>query len=163
MEQKNARPDDTVAAEVCPEELEGEITEPLFLTHWYHHAAVWKGKKITVMVDDSHLPDRPDTQISTHYRLLLTLELAQECWLNFGQFICIISWYMELIFASIVFVCCSMESQGNRCLRDLFAMGKRLTEIIEHYCRGSVWLKPLICTINYIGGTEGTPQIDKEE
>lgn len=42
-------------------------------------------------------------------------------------------------------------------------MGKRLTEIIEHYCRGSVWLKSLICTTNYVGGTEGTPQVDKEE
>ena len=70
---------------------------------------------------------------------------------------------MELIFASIVFVSCSMESLKNRCLRDLFSMGKRLIETIEHYCRGSVWLKPLISTINYIGGTEGTPKIDKEE
>ena len=61
--EKSNRSDGTVAVEDIPEELEWEIVEPVFLNLWYHHAAVWEGKAIVVMVDDSHLPDRATTQI----------------------------------------------------------------------------------------------------
>lgn len=43
-----------------------ETTEPVFLILWCYHATVWEEKEIMVMVGDSHIPDRPVTQISRH-------------------------------------------------------------------------------------------------
>lgn len=80
-----------------------EISNPMSLTLWWHHAAVWERKGTTAMVGDSKFLSRTAPQTTQTSVSFSTLILAKECWLNVWPYIYNMSWDTNVIFANVVF------------------------------------------------------------
>lgn len=84
----------------APQKSCSEIAEPVFLILWCHHASVWEGEEIMVMVGDSRISDRhrfPDIVSSVYSEAP-----GQEHWLSVWPCINKLSWDTEVSFLQSV-------------------------------------------------------------
>lgn len=126
---------------VLTQRSRSEIAEPIFLTLWCHHSAVWERKENIVTVVESQFLGRTATKTTQISMSFITLDPGKEHWLNVWSCIYSISWDTEINFVRVVSSAIKIEENWD--LRNFPSVGKRLLKVIEHYYGGDMSWKPL--------------------